>query len=64
MGMLNNPWFRVKIHKTTDAVTNEVTLTFEHPTLAGKTITMTAVTLCHDLIIEAYLYRVVNRMRL
>jgi hypothetical protein len=35
MGMLNNPWFRVKIAKTVDAVTGDVSLQFEHPTLAG-----------------------------
>lgn len=35
MGMLNNPWFRVKIAKTVDPVTQAVTLQFEHPTLAG-----------------------------
>lgn len=31
MGMLNNPWFRIKIHKNPDGSI----LTFEHPTLAG-----------------------------
>ena len=36
MGMLNNPWFRVKIHKQVDAVSGDVSLTFEHPTLAGN----------------------------
>ena len=35
MGMLNNPWFRVKIAKTVDPITQEVSLQFEHPTLAG-----------------------------
>lgn len=35
MGMLNNPWFRVKIAKTVDPVTGNVSLQFEHPTLAG-----------------------------
>lgn len=35
MGMLNNPWFRVKIAKTVDPITEEVSLQFEHPTLAG-----------------------------
>ena len=33
--MLNNPWFRVKIAKTVDPITQEVSLQFEHPTLAG-----------------------------
>jgi len=32
-GMMNNWWFRVAIHKTTQG--DEVTLRFEHPTLAG-----------------------------
>jgi nitrate reductase (NAD(P)H) len=36
MGMLNNPWFRVKIHKKEDPLTHSMTLTFEHPTLAGN----------------------------
>lgn len=35
MGMLNNPWFRIKIHKQPIDGTADVTLTFEHPTLAG-----------------------------
>lgn len=34
MGMLNNPWFRIKIHRyEVDGITM---LTFEHPTLAGN----------------------------
>jgi hypothetical protein len=41
MGMLNNPWFRVKIAKTVDAVTGVVSLQFEHPTLAGITTHIT-----------------------
>ena len=40
MGMLNNPWFRVKIAKTVDPITHEVLLQFEHPTLAGIHITI------------------------
>jgi len=35
MGMLNNPWFRIKIHKQQLPGEETVTLTFEHPTLAG-----------------------------
>jgi nitrate reductase (NAD(P)H) len=35
MGMLNNPWFRVKIFKTIGGTGNTI-LTFEHPTLAGN----------------------------
>jgi nitrate reductase (NAD(P)H) len=34
MGMLNNPWFRIKIHPTESAGTKGVI--FEHPTLAGN----------------------------
>jgi nitrate reductase (NAD(P)H) len=30
MGMLNNPWYRVRVHQRTDGA-----LTFEHPTQAG-----------------------------
>ena len=33
MGMLNNPWFRIKIHKSHSSPTSIV---FEHPTLAGN----------------------------
>ena len=36
MGMLNNPWFRIKIHKSVDTTTNNIQLQFEHPTLAGN----------------------------
>lgn len=36
MGMLNNPWFRIKIHKTVDPATGAVSVQFEHPTLAGN----------------------------
>eukprot|EP01041_Mallomonas_annulata_P005810 gene5810-11716_t len=35
MGMLNNPWFRIKIHKNIDQESGVTVLTFEHPTLAG-----------------------------
>jgi hypothetical protein len=35
MGMLNNPWFRVKIFKSIGGTGNTI-LTFEHPTLAGN----------------------------
>ena len=34
MGMLNNPWFRIKIHPKT--VNGKDGLQFEHPTLAGN----------------------------
>jgi hypothetical protein len=44
MGMLNNPWFRVKIAKTVDAVTGAVSLQFEHPTLAGPSESVVNVT--------------------
>jgi nitrate reductase (NAD(P)H) len=39
MGMLNNPWFRIKIHKVEEETVNGKLLTslrFEHPTLAGN----------------------------
>jgi nitrate reductase (NAD(P)H) len=39
MGMLNNPWFRVKVHRTTAPKAEAGTLPrvrFEHPTLAGN----------------------------
>lgn len=34
MGMLNNPWFRIKIHNVT--VDGEQCVQFEHPTMAGN----------------------------
>lgn len=36
MGMLNNPWFRVKIRRSHSADTKEFRVRFEHPTLAGN----------------------------
>ena len=33
MGMLNNPWFRVRVHPSADGKG----VTFEHPTIAGPT---------------------------
>jgi NAD(P)H-flavin reductase/DMSO/TMAO reductase YedYZ molybdopterin-dependent catalytic subunit len=35
MGMMNNSYFRVKVHRTTDEKTGKLALRFQHPTLAG-----------------------------
>ncbi len=36
MGMMNNPWFRIKVHKTLAANGRTLAVRFEHPTLAGQ----------------------------
>ena len=35
MGMLNNSYFRIKVHRTVDEKTGHPALQFQHPTLAG-----------------------------
>lgn len=35
MGMMNNPWFRIKVHQIKDISKNIVGIRFEHPTLPG-----------------------------
>ena len=36
MGMMNNPWFRIKVHKTLAPNGKTLAVRFEHPTLAGQ----------------------------
>lgn len=37
MGMLNNPWFRIKIHQVAAESNMHRRIRFEHPTMAGNT---------------------------